>query len=227
MSDTEEENVSTDINNTTAPMLLSDKVKSDNCIWYMLRLTPDKKEDYTREEILDMIEDFTQDDVWFMAEELSKKGVLHYHLVMLCLKDPRETIKEWLVTKYPNKWKKQDGNKRYNLQEPEDLERVFIYSSKDSDYTWGKGINSDFITYVNGKSYQKKDSRLGLLQVAKQRYLNDEITDRELFREVCDILISISATGSLNPTTAKNFVLGCKCIKDPRYKDQLYDLLNI
>lgn len=218
------------IENTTIPMLLGDKVISDNEVWYMLRLTPDSIE-YALTDVTDDLLKSLADQYWFLSEELSKKGIKHYHCVFLHLSpdylDPREAIKEWLLTKFPGKWKKADGNKRYNLQVAEKPHEAFKYTSKDGDYYIGSGINPEYISLVNSQSFQKKDARIGQLAIAREDFINDKMTDRELFSKVCDIIISTSPTGSLNPTVARNFVMGAKASKDPSYKDYLFKSLGI
>lgn len=213
--------------NTTAPKLLCEKVKSDHEEWYMLRLTPEN-DDYNMGDIIESLLKPLSEGSWFIAEESTKKGIKHYHSVFLSYKDPREDIKQWLVSIYPNKWKKQDGNKRYNLQQVEQLEKAFTYTSKDGDYMNGPNINPEYIKYVNSKSFQKKDARINQLSVIRQQFIKGDITDRQLFSKVCSILVATSTTGSLNPQLARNFVIGAKYSKDPEsYSDQLFDSLKI
>lgn len=214
--------------NTTAPLLLSDKVKCDlgKFTFYMLRLTPEN-DNYKLEDVTEFMSDLSTKDVWFVSEEQSKKGVKHFHTVFIHPNglDPRQEIKDWLLVKFPTTWKKQDGNKRYNLQEVESIDKAFMYASKDGDYISGKGLNEEYVKYVNSKSYQKKDTRVGQLMESRQLYVKGELSDRELFESVCDVCISTSATGSLNMTYVKSFMTGAKATKDPKYRDQLFKSL--
>lgn len=214
--------------NLSVPLLLSEKVKCDlsQFTFWMLRLTPEDDR-YSITDIQDFLEDLSTKDIWFIAEEQSKKGVKHFHTVFLYPNnlDPREEVKNWLVSKFPDKWKKQDGNKRYNLQAAENNNRddkAFMYSSKDGDYIFGKGINPEYIKYVNSKSFQKIDTRIGRLLSARASYIKGDITDRELFDTACTVCIETSATGSINVTYIKSFMTGARVEKDPKFKDQLY-----
>lgn len=219
-----------DADNTTAPLLLSEKVKSDltRLTFFMLRLTPEN-DNYSLQDVTEFMGDLSLHNVWFVSEEQSKKGIKHYHTVFAQPNglDPRQDIKNWLLEKFPSKWKKQDGNKRYNLQEVKELEKAFTYTSKDGDYVIGKGINPDYIAYVNSKSFQKKDTRVGQLIESRQLYIQGQMTERELFDSVCDVCISTSLTGSLNMTYVKCFMTGAKAQKDPKFRDQLYKLLGL
>lgn len=229
MSDTEEnETILYDVDNTTAPLLLSDKVKCDltKFTFYILRLTPENN-NYSMADVTEFVEDLASKKVWFVSEEQSKKAVKHYHCVFTHPNglDPREEIKSWLVRLFPGVWKKQDGNKRYNLQVVEDIEKSFMYTSKDGDYLFGSGINPDYITYVNSKSFQKKDTRIGQLMVARQVYLKGGYDDIQLFQIVCDVCIATSSTGSLNMTYVKSFMTGAKAEREPSYRVKLFNAL--
>lgn len=213
---------------TSVPLLLREKVKCDlsQYTFWMLRLTPEDDR-YDLNDVKELMEDITTKHVWFIAEEQSKKGIKHFHAVFIYPNklDPREEIKSFLVGKYPDKWEKQDGNKRYNLQPAKDNNRdhkAFIYTSKDGDYIYGKGINPDYIDYVNSKSFQKMDTRIGRLMTARRSYIKGDITDRELFDIACNVCIETSSTGSINVTYVKSFMTGARVEKDPRFKDALY-----
>jgi len=230
MSNTDEEQLfveptaNTDF--TSVPLLLSDKVKVkhiDTLIFYILRLTPEN-DNYKFEHVKDFLEDLCVKHIWFVSEEQSKKAVKHYHTVFAYPvgSDPREEVKKWLVEQFPGAWKKQDGNKRYNLQQSEDRDKCFMYASKDGDYAYGIGINPKYIEYVNSKSYQKKDTRVGQLMIARADYILKKINDRELFDIVCAIYIDTSSTGSLNMPYIKSFMTGAKSIRDPDFKDKLF-----
>lgn len=230
MSDNEEEKLFSDetanTDDTSVPLLLSDKVKlkyMDTIMFYVLRLTPEN-DNYGLEEVKDFLEDLSIKKIWFVSEEKSKKAVKHYHAVFAYPigLDPRDEIKKWLVSKFPGTWKKQDGNKRYNLQESSNKDNAFMYASKDGDYFYGEGINPEYIKYVNSKSFQKKDTRVGLLMSSREQYIKDKINDRQLFDIVCKICIDTSSTGSLNMTYVKSFMTGAKASKDPEYKDKLF-----
>jgi len=234
MSDNEDlESISGDSTakaNTLAPLLLSNKVKRDikdtSVVFYFLRLTPENN-NYSQEDVIRLMKDLTIEDVWFISEELSKKGVKHYHCIVWSPTDIREEVKEWLVAKFPGAWKKQDGNKRYNLQVVEDLTKCFTYTSKDGDYLYGIGINPEYITYVNSKSFQKKDTRVGQLLVAREAYLKNKFDDKYLFNVAVDVCIATSSTGSVNMTYVKSFMTGAKAQKDPDYRNKLFDSLNL
>lgn len=216
---------------TSLPLLLSEKVKRDptdkSRCWYFLRLTPEN-DNYKLDDVLAFVKNLTLDDVWFVSEELSKKGVKHFHCIIWvsAILDPREEIKEWLISKFPGAWKKQDGNKRYNLQQVNDLTQCFKYTSKDGDFFYGSGVNKEYIMYVNSSSFQKKDTRIGQLLEARSAYIRGDITDYKLFESAIEVCIATSATGSVNSTYIKSFMLGARCEKDPDYKKKFYDSIN-
>jgi len=218
-----------DMNNTTVPLLLGDKVKCDltQHLFFMLRLTPEDK--YALDDVKTLMSDISTKNIWFVSEEQSKKGVKHYHCVFLVPNtfDPRQDIKDWLLIKFPGTWKKQDGNKRYNLQEVEDIDKAFTYTSKDGDFITREEINPKYIEYVNSKSYQKKDQRIGQLMSARQLYLKGQLNERQLFESVCDVCIKTSATGSLNMTYVKSFMTGAMADKNPNYRDKLFESMKL
>lgn len=219
-------------NVTLVPSMLTEKVKRDkgdtSCVWYFLRLTPENN-NYTWQDVELLVKNLSVDDVWFMSEELSKKAVKHYHIVFWHIAgvDPRDEIKQWLVAQFPGAWKKQDGNKRYNLQQCSDVEKCMTYTSKDGDHLNGTGINCEYIKYVNSKSFQKKDTRISQLLVAREQYLLGNFDDRYLFDTACDVYIATSSTGSLNMTFVRNFITGAKAERDPVYRTKLYQSLNL
>lgn len=214
---------------TSVPLLLSDKVKCDlsRFTFWCLRLTPENVTDYTFTDVQDFIEDLTIKDIYILCEEKSKKSVKHFHATFLSPNglDPREEIKAWLVRQYPGKWKKEDGNKHYNLQQAKNNNKenkAFIYVTKDGDYIAGKGVNPKYVEYVNSQSFQKKDTRVGQLMESRKLYLEGKMTDRELFESLCDVCIATSQTGSLNMTYVKSFMTGAKAQKEPLYRNQLF-----
>lgn len=227
----EDELEEAETNVTLVPTLTSDKVKTDyleKVTFYTLRLTPEDDK-YSMDDVQEFLEDLSQKSLWFLSEELSKKAIKHYHTIFAYTLnlDPREEIKQWLLNKYPEKWKKQDGNKRYNLQEVNDITKCFTYISKDGDYVYGKGINPKFIDYVYSKSFQKKDTRIGQLMESRALYIQGKMTDYELFDNAVNVCINTSSTGSLNMTYIKSFVTGAKASKDPAYRKKLFDNMNL
>lgn len=215
---------------TSPPLLLSDKVKcdakrtlsfNDPHNWYMLRLTPEN-DNYLLDDVKELCSNLTIEELWFIAEEKSRKNTKHFHCVFWSPNDPRQEIKDWLILKFPAVWKKADGNKRYNLQQVEDLTKCFTYSSKDGDFIYGSGINPGYVNFVNSQSFQKKDSRISRLLTARADYIKDKLTDEDLFNIVCDVCITTSATGSMNMTYVKSFMTGAKCQKDPQYQRKLF-----
>lgn len=150
---------------TTIPILLGDKVKTDSEEWYFLRLTPGEGT-YLVTNIIELLKSLA-DGKYIVCTESSSKGKLHYHIVFLSYKDPREDVKLWLLEYYPDKWGKADGNKRYNLKVCDDLDKSISYTVKDGRYFIGDDINSECVAVLKKKSYSK------FSRVAYQNELDD------------------------------------------------------
>jgi len=205
--------------NTTIPILLCDKVISDNDIWYALRLTP--FDAYQTGDIKELLTDLS-DNMWCYSKESSSKGVIHYHIIFLTYKDPREDIKNWLIGFYPEKWKKEDGNKRYNLAVSEDVVQTFKYLLKDKgEILYGSDINPEFIEDCKAKSFAKysKANFAKAFNDLKMEYHEDKITSKELRTKIIQLRGLYSQPIDLNKIS--QIVLSCQVRKDPTMAEDL------
>lgn len=135
-----------------SPILTHTLVESTQ---YALRLTPDKR--YGVEEIEKYLNDNFQE--WIYSLEISKKTKEHYHVVLWSSQDEetvRQSIREFLYLYFPEKPKRGDANKQYNLSEIEDLETAITYLLKDGGLIkYSKGVNPDGIERLRKQSYKK------------------------------------------------------------------------
>lgn len=164
--------------NTSIPILKCDKVLSDDK-WYMLRLTP--FEEYQDGDVKELLNMFSA-KIWIYSKEVSKGDKIHYHTLFQCYKDPREDIKEWLQTFFTDKWKKEDGNKRYNLTEVDDINKAVTYVVKDGDYFIGDHINTSYVENCKKKSFKKysKEAFASAFEELKTEFREDKIDHLEL-----------------------------------------------
>jgi len=205
--------------NTSIPILMCDKVISDKEHWYMLRLTPMDK--YDIHCVTAMLIDVQYANHWLISTETSAKGKLHFHCLFTCEFDPRGNIKNWLSELFPGPWKKEDGNKRYNLELVTDLRKCMTYIVKDGSYINSTTINPDYIADCVKKSFKKYSKEEFTLRFEKLKadYKEDIITNKELRAAI--IRLKGEYRQPINLTRISEIVLSCMVNKDPSLADDL------
>jgi hypothetical protein len=205
-----------DFENSSIPILKSDKVITDQ--WYMLRLTPDSM--YSSGEVEQLMKVFAEGE-YVMSFEESKSGKAHFHCVFTCYKDPRDDIKEWLQTYWRGKWKKEDGNKRYNLTLVEDIKTAMTYIVKDGFSTVGSSINPDYYEHCKKKSFKKYSKEAFTIEFEKLKadYKEDIITSKELRTKI--IQLKGLYRQPVNLMRITEIVLSCMVNKDPTLAEDL------
>lgn len=204
---------------TSIPILMGDKVISVKDLWYMLRLTP--MDAYSIEAVEKMLIDVMYSENYIISTEVSPKKKLHFHVVFTCEFPPRDNIKLWLSEKFPGAWKKEDGNKRYNLEEVTDLKKCITYCVKDGTYCNSISINPDFLVDCKSKSFNKysKEAFTVAFELLKTKYKDGEITSRELRTSI--IQLKGLYRQPINLTRIGEIVLACMVNKDPTLAETL------
>lgn len=212
----------TDLQNTSIPLLMCDNVKSDRN-WYSVRLTPDNDNDFLRGDIIELIEAISVGD-WMICTEFSSKKKIHYHLVLYSVfsaEDVKKDFTEFLREKYPDKWKKEDGNKRCNFAPTKDLPQYIKYMCKDKDYKIGSNINPKYIEWASTKAFKKysKEAFAVALQALKNDYQDDKLTIRQLRTGI--IRLKGEYGQPINISRVNDMVLGIQIKKHPDMADDL------
>jgi len=146
----------------TTPLPNQEDDMSDNGITtnYVIRITPCSK--FTSEELLNWINSEFQICRYVIGRETVPQE--HFHLVITVdvsieEQDVRSIIKSFLIPfwtteqnkKLPRGW----GNKQYNLQLCEDLNKAVSYAVKLGEY-WYEGFEEDYINARKAESFEKK-----------------------------------------------------------------------
>lgn len=211
-----------DLQNTTIPLLLCDNVKSVSK-WYSVRLTPDDEADFGRGDIIELLQTISMDE-WMICSEYSAKKKLHFHLMVRSIfntDDVKNDFTNYLRSIYPEKWKKEDGNKRYNFKVTNDIVQYIKYMCKDRDYVAGSNINPDYIKWASSKAFKKysKEAFAVALQELKTSYQDDLITVKQLRTGI--IRLKGEYGQPINIQRVNDMVLGLQVKKDPSYADEI------
>lgn len=205
--------------NISLPIMICDNVICDN--WYMIRLTP--FDAYTFE---DMEEHLFKnwDGKWVCGQEISSKDKPHFHLIVNVdygKEDMRCDIKNFLNIFFDT-WEKADGNKRYNLQVAESIEKAIQYTIKDKNHRYGNKINTEFITACENKSYAKYDkcTFMSELQKIRESFKADEYNARQA--KINFALLKGKYGQSVDVNMINKRVLSWEIEKDPSLATSLF-----
>lgn len=134
-----------------SPILTHPRVESTP---YALRLTP-----LSKYGVLEVENFLINSQEWIYSLETSKKGQEHFHIVLWSALDEesfRQTVRDFLLRYFPDKPKRGDANKQYNLSEVEDLVSSVTYLLKDQGITkFSSGVDSSVIEHLSKQSYKK------------------------------------------------------------------------
>ena len=210
--------------NTSIPILTCDKVISDNLTWYVLRLTP--LDAYEVGAVQKMLQNVIYSEHYIVATELSVKMKLHYHIVFTCdlvIEKTRGLIKDWLSQMFPGPWKKEDGNKRYNLDVSTNYIQAFKYllKMKGVQYICSDNINPEFIADCKKKSFEKYSKEAFTIQFEKLKsdFREDIIDYRQLRVKIIQLKGLYSQPICLR--RIDEIVLSCRINKDPSLAEDL------
>uniref|UniRef100_UPI0040481F8A hypothetical protein n=1 Tax=Shewanella sp. TaxID=50422 RepID=UPI0040481F8A len=126
------------------------------CTLYMIRLTPDGR--YNAVHIQKFLSSIT--DNWICARENSKKAKEHYHCTIYDRFEEeyvRSKIREFLLIYFPEPAKRGDANKQYNLTIADSVEKGINYTVKETDITYGKGMDPKYMEKRIKASFLKFD----------------------------------------------------------------------
>lgn len=183
----------------TLPIVLGDKVISDNDHWYVIRITPDVLGDIPRGNLLELMKEIG-DIYWAYCDEVGRNGKPHWHIVVLSdkgLKSVKGLVKNALNQIY-SVWSKADGNKRSNTQLSKDVTKALTYITKDKKYYCGPGVNMEFLKACQNDSFVKDPKNIlrDKLKALKLRFIADEIDSKRLrgliFQAYADVDICVS-----------------------------------
>lgn len=169
---------------------------------YFIRITP-----VTKEEILEWIQDV---DYWFVAKEKSKRGVEHFHIVIL---DPEPDV-EWMKNEITSTFKRIRGGQDYYCKLLEDLQKACSYSQKEGETInhWSKGFSEEFIKICNRLSYSKKGGYKKEAETIRRNFLlMVQDNDREYFlTEMIKLNVKYENNTYWSHLLAKLLTLTCK-----------------
>lgn len=189
---------------------------------YMVRLTPEGH--YTRDALIRWLdEEFFE---WIIGEEVAKK--LHYHIVIITSDDiyeMRTKVQSFLHTWYPfdergRGW----GNRQYNLQQVESVDKAILYTVKDGNVAWSDGICSDMIEDYRKISYAKYDKVTFAkeLQAIQDKFKSyPDMTVKEFMIEV--VLLKSKYRQTINLRYIHQMANGARVHREPEWAEWLVD----
>jgi len=166
---------------TLIPILKSGEVESN----YALRLTPQGK--YGVDEVTEFCRTFSD---YIFVEELSKKKIVHYHVVLFTsdFEDVvREKVRIFLSYYFTEPPRRGDANKQYNLSEINDLDLAITYILKDEGIiNVSSNIDMDELDKLKKKSYKKysKDDFAKALEELKVKFKEDSSSIGDMMESI-------------------------------------------
>lgn len=193
---------------------------------FCLRLTPDNPPNFTMDQLTAHVDKVFP--MYVVAEEISKKGVLHYHVVVetsLDIETVRARFKLFVDEVWPKSARKRGfGNKQYHLTKADHPHRAVVYATKQKGYIY-KGYSTEYIELAEKESFEPP-TRAAFstdFELLKDRFLTTTM-DQEAFIE-CFITLKAKHDQMVNMSHAYQYSLSVLIKRDPeeaRYITQDY-----
>lgn len=153
---------------------------------FCLRLTPDTPPNFTMDQLVEHTDKIFP--MYVVAEEHSKKGVLHYHVVVETSQDielVRTKFKLFVDEVWPKSNRKRGfGNKQYHLTKADNPHRAVVYATKQKGYIY-KGYSTEYIELAEKESFEPP-TRAAFstdFELLKDRFLTTHMTQEEFIVE--------------------------------------------
>lgn len=206
---------------------------SQDAFYYTLRLTPypntKEKVLYCRNKFVEFFETISSLNYLF-SQEFGPNH--HFHCVFSMneyngtdtKKDPWAVVVRDVLYKIFEVPKDKKGNTSYSLEEVRSIEEAFSYALKEGDYEcteeWETAVAEAF-----AKSYKKKHSLKSSLADLTDKFIKDEINDRDLWiglgQSRADLGIPLSIRW------IDEMLLSIQCKKDPTKLKDLWEDMEI
>lgn len=192
---------------------------------FLLRITP--PEDYPdtfgflQRTMLEYVGDSTIP--FLIAEEISVKGVLHYHIVCKPGADSLEDFKDWaresiMAVLYPPPRARGFGIKQWHCTEADNVDRAIAYALKCAKVTkrfWYSGYKDEYIEKMKSESFTKSDRPSFSIDflALKKRFEESNMTIEEFMEHF--IMLKAKHQQMVNLTHAYQYALSSLIARDP------------
>lgn len=170
------------------PLLPIIKVPKVESTFYALRLTPHGQYGLTEVRLL-ILRVFETHNYVICQEKVGTPNH-HFHCFFDSVDDEesvRQKVRDFNRVWWPDKDKRGDANKRYNLGEVRCMSACISYTLKDKNFIYGDGIDKAALDYYGKKSYPKYSAEefSKELEKIKEKFKGDvHLKKREMMIEV-------------------------------------------